>query len=83
MTEISQGVLGDGAAILKDGQPITIEQIIDDLTRFALIKEVLAAKESGFIPGDATEILSAIAFDWDIDKIRAGLIHDGKFEKPA
>lgn len=29
--EYSQGVCHDGAAILKDGEPMTIEQILDDL----------------------------------------------------
>lgn len=29
--EYSQGICGDGAAILKDGQPMTIEQIVQEL----------------------------------------------------
>lgn len=29
--EYSQGIMGDGAAILKDGQPMTIEEIVAEL----------------------------------------------------
>lgn len=31
MSEYTQGVAGDGVAILKDGQPMTIEQILEEL----------------------------------------------------
>jgi hypothetical protein len=31
--EYSQGICGDGAAILKDGQPMTIEEIVDELQK--------------------------------------------------
>lgn len=31
--EYSQGICGDGAAILKDGQPMTIEEIVDELRK--------------------------------------------------
>jgi hypothetical protein len=31
--EYSQGICGDGVAILKDGQPMTIEEIVDELQK--------------------------------------------------
>jgi len=32
MSEYTQGIAWDGAAILKDGQPMTIEQILSELS---------------------------------------------------
>ena len=31
MNEYSQGIMGDGATVLKNGQPLTIEEIIAEL----------------------------------------------------
>ena len=33
MIEYSQGIAADGPAILKDGQPLTPEQIVSDLNK--------------------------------------------------
>ena len=41
--EYSQGVCGDGAAILKDGQPMTIEEILSKLREYELFKTELVA----------------------------------------
>ena len=40
MCEYTQGVCGDGAAILKDGVPMTVEEILAELRR-ALYMEAL------------------------------------------
>jgi len=35
----SQGICGDGAAILKDGLPMTPEQIVESLNRFESFRD--------------------------------------------
>jgi len=40
MCEFSQAVCGERAAILKDGQPMTIEQILDGLRALAFLVDV-------------------------------------------
>lgn len=45
MSNYTQGVCHDGAAILKDGQPLTIEQILDALRE----RDSLANKNAGLI----------------------------------
>lgn len=39
MSEYSQGICQDGAAILKDGQMLTIEDILEELRENAELKE--------------------------------------------
>ena len=41
MTEYTQGVCMDGAAILKDGEMMTIEEILDGLREIATLKASL------------------------------------------
>ncbi|MEW8253727.1 MAG: hypothetical protein AB2747_05195 [Candidatus Thiodiazotropha taylori] len=43
--EFSQGVCADGAAILKDGQPMTVEQILSALRALAFLAEIKAHKD--------------------------------------
>jgi hypothetical protein len=38
--EFSEGICGDGAAILKDGRPMTITQILDCLKALDFLLEV-------------------------------------------
>ncbi len=46
MAEYSQGVCQDGAAILKDGEPMAIEEILDQLReREALERQMRAVQE--------------------------------------
>lgn len=48
MSEYTQGVCHDGAAILRDGQPLTIEQILEALRECdALAAKVLSLQASG------------------------------------
>ena len=42
MPEFSQGVCEDGAAILMDGQPLTIEQILERLRRGADAERIVS-----------------------------------------
>lgn len=39
MTEFTQGICQDGAAILKDGEPVTIEQILAAFRALDAVKE--------------------------------------------
>ena len=41
MSEYSQGVCQDGAAILKDGQMVTIEEILAELNNHEKLVETL------------------------------------------
>lgn len=51
--EYSQGIMGDGATILKDGQPMTVEEIVSTLTtaqtecvaQLAMVAELVGALE--------------------------------------
>jgi hypothetical protein len=45
MTDFTQGVCSDGAAILKDGKPLTIEQILAALRALDFLVEVKAHKD--------------------------------------
>ena len=38
MSEYSQGVCYDGAVILKDGQPITVDQIVKELNEITRLQ---------------------------------------------
>lgn len=61
MSQYSEGVCGDGAAILKDGQPMTVSQIIAELKgqkqqagagdAWQLITESLLAKQPEWLDG--------------------------------
>lgn len=51
MSEYTQGVCADGAAILKDGQPLTIEQILE------------ALRERDSLKAHAVEVAAAVGFD--------------------
>ena len=42
-TEYTEGVCGDGAAILRDGQPIPITEILSRLNRLAHLEFVICA----------------------------------------
>lgn len=50
MNEYSQGIMGDGVAILKNGQPLTPEQIISELEKIErmamLMKMMLTEREA-------------------------------------
>ncbi|AYF32324.1 hypothetical protein CUU95_18420 [Vreelandella alkaliphila] len=53
MSEYTQGVAADGAAILKDGQPLSIEQILEALRE----RDALAAHVQRLInTGNATDM---------------------------
>lgn len=43
--EFSEGICGDGAAILKDGRPMTITQILDCLKALDFLLEVKEHKD--------------------------------------
>jgi hypothetical protein len=45
-SEFSEGIMEDGAAILKDGVPIPITQILDCLKALDFLLEVKAHKEA-------------------------------------
>ena len=44
MHDYSQGICADGAAILKDGQPMTIEQILYELRCADMLAEFYVQK---------------------------------------
>ena len=50
-----------------------INEIIEMEEKLRLIKLTLAANEAGEIEGDATKILSEIAFEWSAERIRGEL----------
>ncbi|MEL7893460.1 hypothetical protein [Vreelandella neptunia] len=62
MSEYTQGVCHDGAAILKDGKPLTIEQILEGLReRDALKSHVVAVAASvGFADNSAYQFEAGI-----------------------
>lgn len=45
MSDFSQGICADGAAILKDGRPLTIEQILEALRALDFLLEVQDHKD--------------------------------------
>jgi len=51
MAEYSEGICGDGAAILKDGAPMKVHEIVAELNRMAAniedLQELLNSWESG------------------------------------
>lgn len=47
--EYSQGIMGDGAAILKDGQPMTAEEIVSTLTTAQTECEAQLAMVAGLV----------------------------------
>lgn len=49
MTEYTQGICKDGAAILKDGEMMTIEEILEELRRIP----VLEAERDAALLGEA------------------------------
>jgi len=47
MDEYSQGIMADGPVILKNGQPLTPEQIVSELNRFeSLLTQTIGAIRS-------------------------------------
>ena len=50
-----------------------IDELIEMEEKLRLIKLTLAANEAGEIEGDATRILSEIAFEWSAERIRGEL----------
>jgi hypothetical protein len=55
--EYSQGVSGDGPVVLKDGQPMNIDQIVDELIFLQTIK-IGAQREVHFLRLGLKRILS-------------------------
>ncbi|AZM95848.1 hypothetical protein [Vreelandella venusta] len=68
MSEYTQGVVADGAAILKDGQPLTIEQVLEALRE----REALAAHVKRL-----TEALNHSMLDWII----CGMATNGRLKE--
>jgi hypothetical protein len=58
MCEYSQGVCHDGAAILRDGQPMTVEEIIGELRKAQKLARLL---------GFALEGLNGTPHSWGLD----------------
>jgi hypothetical protein len=46
VTEWTEGVLGDGAAILRDGQMVPITELLEILNATEQLREQLAAKDA-------------------------------------
>jgi len=56
--EYSQGIMGDGATILKDGQPMTVEEIVSTLTAAQTECEALLARVTGLV--EALEVMTRV-----------------------
>ena len=73
-------IFGDGEQIEVDRLTLvldengkSIDELIEMEEKLRLIKLTLAANEAGEIEGDATKILSEIAFEWSVERIRGEL----------
>lgn len=85
--EYSQGVCGDGAAILKDGQPMTIDEIVAELNQAAhagyaksheaLEQELSVMHATVASYSSATEALKAL-IDWHVQVALDPKVNGGK-----
>lgn len=56
MPEYTEGIAGDGAAILKDGVPMSVSEVIAELNRANALEEALRAIADGrgMVPDKST-----------------------------
>jgi hypothetical protein len=70
MREYSQGVAGDGAAILCDGRPMTIEQILGRLRTLEYVRGVIydspELNPSNYDHDQACQLNTAMCEAWSI-----------------